>query len=92
MFSHAESDYTLYMWVGARVFTLWCLIAPLAVPATERSPHELYDAAHVDGANEWRVFWHVTLPRLRPVMLILVVLRFGSAMAVIDRPTSRVLN
>ena len=44
MFSHAESDYTLYMWFGARVFTLWCLIAPLAVPATERSPHELYDA------------------------------------------------
>ena len=32
------------MWVGARVFTLWCLIARLAVPATERSPHELYDA------------------------------------------------
>ena len=44
MFSHAESDYTLYMWVGARVFTLWCLLAPLAVPATEQSPHELYDA------------------------------------------------
>lgn len=44
MSSHAESDYTLCMWVGARVFTLWCLVAPLAVPATERSPHELYDA------------------------------------------------
>ena len=30
------------------------------------------------------MFWHVTLPRLRPILLILVVLRFGSAMAVID--------
>jgi multiple sugar transport system permease protein len=30
------------------------------------------------------MFWHVTLPRLRPIFFILVVLRFGTAMAVID--------
>ena len=30
-----------------------------------------------------QTFWKVTLPRLRPILLILVVLRFGSAMAVI---------
>jgi multiple sugar transport system permease protein len=47
-------------------------------------PHDLFDAAKVDGANEWQMFWHVTLPRLRPIMLVLVVLRFGTAMAVID--------
>ena len=45
---------------------------------------ELPEAARVDGANEWQVFWHVTLPRLQPIMMILVVLRFGTAMAVID--------
>jgi len=38
----------------------------------------------MDGANEWRLFWHVTLPRLRPIILVFVVLRFGTAMAVID--------
>ena len=43
MFSHAESDYTLYMWVAARAFALCCLLVPLAVSATEQSPHELYD-------------------------------------------------
>ncbi|MEO8397989.1 MAG: sugar ABC transporter permease [Chloroflexota bacterium] len=47
-------------------------------------PHELFEAAKIDGANEWQMFWHVTLPRLRPVMIVLVVLRFGTAMAVID--------
>jgi ABC-type sugar transport system permease subunit len=47
-------------------------------------PKELFEAAKVDGANEWQQFWHVTLPRLQPIMLILVILRFGSAMAVID--------
>ena len=56
MFSHAESDYTLYMWVGARVLTLWCLIAPLAVPATERSPHELYDAINALTLDSSQVY------------------------------------
>jgi multiple sugar transport system permease protein len=47
-------------------------------------PKELPEAARIDGANEWQVFWHVTLPGLQPVMMILIVLRFGTSMAVID--------
>ncbi len=47
-------------------------------------PASMFEAARIDGANEWQVFWNVTRPRLAPVMMILVVLRFGSAMAVID--------
>jgi len=45
---------------------------------------DLPDAARVDGASEWRLFWNVTFPRLLPIILVLVVLRFGTAMAVID--------
>ena len=45
---------------------------------------DLPDAARVDGANEWRLFWNITFPRLLPILLVLVVLRFGTAMAVID--------
>lgn len=47
-------------------------------------PRDMLEAARLDGANEWRVFWHITLPRLAPIMMILVVLRFGTSMAVID--------
>ena len=47
-------------------------------------PKDLPEAARVDGANEWQVFWYVIRPRLQPIMMILVVLRFGTAMAVID--------
>jgi peptidase M1-like protein len=39
---------------AARIFALWCFLAPVAVPATEQSPHELYDAINaltVDPAN-----------------------------------------
>jgi raffinose/stachyose/melibiose transport system permease protein len=32
-------------------------------------PHELEDAARVDGAGPWRIYWHVVLPLLRPILL-----------------------
>ena len=40
---------------------------------------ELKEAAVSDGANMWQVFWHVTLPGIRPVLFIAVVLRFIDA-------------
>jgi multiple sugar transport system permease protein len=65
-------------WWGLGYHTMFFLAGLAAIPK------ELFESARVDGASEWRMFWHVTLPRLRPIFLILVVLRFGSAMAVID--------
>jgi ABC-type sugar transport system permease subunit len=47
-------------------------------------PKELYESARVDGASEWRIFWRITFARLRPILLVLVVLRFGTAYALID--------
>jgi multiple sugar transport system permease protein len=36
-------------------------------------PQELYDAADIDGASGWRKFWHVTLPMIKPVAIVVVV-------------------
>ncbi|MCU1585407.1 MAG: binding-protein-dependent transport system inner rane component [Microbacteriaceae bacterium] len=36
---------------------------------------ELYDAAEVDGASVWQKIWHVTLPQLRGVLLITLILQ-----------------
>lgn len=66
------------VWWGLGYHSLFFLAGLAAIPK------ELFEAARVDGANEWQLFWNVTLPRLQPIMAILVVLRFGSAMAVID--------
>jgi multiple sugar transport system permease protein len=38
-------------------------------------PPELYDAAEVDGASIWGKIWHVTLPHLRGVLLITLILQ-----------------
>lgn len=37
-------------------------------------PSELYDAAHVDGANSWRRFLHVTIPMLTPTIYFNLIL------------------
>jgi multiple sugar transport system permease protein len=36
-------------------------------------PQELYDAADIDGATGWRKFWHVVLPMIKPVAIVVVV-------------------
>ena len=38
----------------------------------------LYEAARIDGANRWRLLWHITLPGIRSVIIILLILRLGS--------------
>lgn len=37
-------------------------------------PIELYEAASIDGANEWQKFWHITLPQLKPILLLAMVI------------------
>jgi putative aldouronate transport system permease protein len=58
----------------------WGIIIFLAALSTV-SP-ELFEAAAVDGANRWRRIWHITLPALRPVILLLLILRLGDALSV----------
>ncbi|WP_232847992.1 ABC transporter permease [Occultella kanbiaonis] len=58
----------------------WGMIVFLAALSTvDRSQ---YEAAAVDGAGAWRRIWHVTLPALRPVIILLLILRLGDALTV----------
>lgn len=70
------SDTTL-VWVSVLAVALWKsvpfwyvnLLAGLQV-----IPRELYEAARIDGAGAWAAFWHITLPMLRPVIAVLLLL------------------
>jgi multiple sugar transport system permease protein len=66
------------VWWGLGYHTIFFIAGLAAIP------RDLPEAARIDGASEWQVFWNVTRPGLAPIMMILVVLRFGTAMAVID--------
>ncbi|MBO7743666.1 sugar ABC transporter permease [Paenibacillus sp. MWE-103] len=48
---------------------------------------QLYEAADADGAGRFRRIWHITLPGIRPTIVILLILQLGNIMAVnFDRP------
>lgn len=42
----------------------------------------LYEAAHIDGANRAQRIWHVTLPGIRPTIVVLLIMSIGSALNV----------
>jgi multiple sugar transport system permease protein len=56
------------IWIGT-AFTVVMLHSGM-----QGIPEELYEAASLDGAGAWRRFWHVTLPGLRPVTGIVIIL------------------
>jgi len=59
----------------AMVVMSWSLGQPLILflAALGGIPEELYDAAKIDGANAWQVFWKITLPLLKPTTLFVLV-------------------
>ena len=47
-------------------------------------PRDYYEAASVDGASGWRGFWHITLPLMRPIIAVTLVLRTVFGFMVFD--------
>jgi len=87
----------LYSWVndpwGARAavmisdiwqWTPFMFIVLLA--ALEGQSVELIEAALVDGANRWQIFWRITLPQILPVSTTLILIRMIEAFKIVDLP------
>jgi N,N'-diacetylchitobiose transport system permease protein len=49
-------------------------IAVSVLAGLKTVPDELHEAARVDGASPWRVFWKITYPLLKPIFLVLLLL------------------
>ena len=47
-------------------------------------PTSVYEAAAVDGANEWKTFWRITLPLLRPVLVLVLIITVTGSFQVFD--------
>lgn len=67
-------------WAGAGGTIIIYLAALTSVPA------ELYEAAEIDGAGLWRKIWHVTMPQLRGVLFITLILQFIATAQVFLEP------
>jgi multiple sugar transport system permease protein len=56
------------VWSGTPFYTMSFLAGLKAIP------NELYEAARIDGAGAWQEFWHITVPQMRKVFVIVVML------------------
>ncbi|MDX6469644.1 MAG: multiple sugar transport system permease protein, partial [Gaiellaceae bacterium] len=66
-------------WANAGTTVIIYLAALTAVDT------DLYDAASVDGASIWRKIWHITLPQLRGVLLVTLILQIiGTAQVFLE--------
>lgn len=66
------------VWHWTPLVTLTLLAALLALPK------EPFEQAQIDGANRWQIFWHITLPMIRPAILATVFIRLMDALRTVD--------
>ena len=59
--------------IGVWKFSPFMVILLLA--RLQTTPLEIYDAAKIDGANAWQLFWNITMPWLKPTILVALMLR-----------------
>jgi ABC-type sugar transport system permease subunit len=69
---------SLWLWVGLNM--IYFLAALQAVDK------DLEDAARIDGADGWRLFWHVTLPSMRPVVVFVTVMSVIGSYQIFELP------
>lgn len=59
-------------------------MALLILAALQMVPADIYEAAKIDGINPVRVFWRLTLPLIRPAIMVAVIFRMLDAMRIFD--------
>jgi multiple sugar transport system permease protein len=76
-------SFAIILFTDVWIWTPWFTIILLA--GLKSLPREPYEAAAIDAAGRWRVFTHITLPMLRPVMLVCIVIRSIDAFRTFDQ-------
>lgn len=61
------------VWIDAWEWAPYCFLIIFA--ALQSLPDEPYEAALVDGAGYWQTLFYITLPQLKPIIIIVIVLR-----------------
>ena len=61
-------------------------IGLLVLAGLQTIPAEVYEAAKVDGANAWKTFTRITLPLVKPALLVAVLFRILDTLRIFDLP------
>ena len=81
-----ERGYALAVMVLADVWKTAPFMALLLLAGLQVIPNDLYDAAKVDGATTWQRFRRITVPLLKPAILVALIFRTLDALRIFDLP------
>jgi multiple sugar transport system permease protein len=80
---------TPWAWIAILVATLWWTIGfntIILLAGLQAIAPELYEAASIDGAGRWQKFRSITVPFLRPVLLLVVTLQIIASFQLVGQP------
>ena len=81
-----ESPEALIVMIIADVWKTAPFMALLLLAGLQVIPNEIYEAAKVDGATAWQRFVRITLPLLKPALLVALIFRTLDALRIFDLP------
>ena len=73
-----------YAVIAVQIFAGIGFLFLIVLAALGDVPHELYEAAEIDGAGAWTTFWRITLPMLWPVVQGCIILAVTSSLKSFD--------
>ncbi|MFN8636813.1 MAG: sugar ABC transporter permease [Chloroflexota bacterium] len=79
-------EVTIWAMIGAEIWKTTPFMALLILAGLQLIPQELYEASSLDGASPWQAFWRVTLPILKPTILVALLFRTIDAVRMFDLP------
>lgn len=79
----------LQAWLAVLIADTWKtapFIGLLVLAGLQIIPADVYEAARVDGASAWRTFWRITLPLVKPALVVAVLFRILDVLRMFDLP------
>lgn len=73
-----EKHWFRTLYIGSGIWQGFGWSAIIYIASIASIDQEIYEAAQIDGAGRFRCMWHVTLPGIRPTIIILLILRLGN--------------
>ncbi len=80
----ADASTAIWAMIAVDVWKTTSFMALLILAGLQSLPGDMYEAADMDGASKWTQFWRMTLPLLRPALLVALVFRSLDALRVFD--------
>lgn len=80
----ADPDLALWAVAAVDIWKTTPFVALLVLAALQMLPRDCYEAARIDGVHPLRVFFRITLPLIKPTLVVAVVFRLLDAMRVFD--------